>query len=169
MRAALVLLVLTVVAGSALLAAAGADAEAPTREPPHAVRLTAAPAISDCPPAPAPCGPGDGITPALDALYEYLAAVAHAAWLDSIMHDHWLRIGRCEQPGSGYGGIEWTVDGVFGNGLAGGGGLGISNGAWSEAGGQQYAPRPGGASPFQQMEVATRIYQRHGPGAWGCG
>ncbi len=74
----------------------------------------------------------------------------------------WERLHICEQADS------WTVDGTFGNGLRGGGGLGISNGAWDEAGGRQYAPIPGMATPDQQIAVAEVILARHGPGAWGC-
>lgn len=75
---------------------------------------------------------------------------------------YWQAIHGCEQPDS------WTIAGRFGNGLAGGGGLGISNGAWWENGGRDFAELPGQASPVEQMIVAGRILQRYGPGAWGC-
>ena len=73
----------------------------------------------------------------------------------------WGPVHQCEQPDS------WTIDGTFGNGLQGGGGLGISNGAWNSGGGQGYAPLPGLASPFDQMRVAERILGMYGSGAWG--
>lgn len=75
---------------------------------------------------------------------------------------YWDAIHACEQPDS------WMIQGRFGNGLLGGGGLGISDGAWNENGGQQYAPQPGQASPLDQMRVAGHILRRYGPGAWGC-
>lgn len=116
-------------------------------------------ATSDCPPAPAPCGHTADYTEVYDALYRWLAAVQAA---ETARRDAWEALHRCEQPDS------WTVQGTFGNGLAGGGGLGISNGAWTEAGGEQYAPVPGMATPDQQIAVAEVILARHGAGAWGC-
>lgn len=84
---------------------------------------------------------------------------AHVAHLEA----RWIPLHNCENPGT------WTVDGVFGNGLHGGGGLGISNGAWHEWGGDQYASRPGAATPLQQMEVAEVGFERYGGGSpWGC-
>lgn len=74
----------------------------------------------------------------------------------------WGPVNRCEQGG------EWHAYGRFGNGLMGGGGLGISDGAWQENGGTAYASTAAGASPEQQMIVAERIFERYGPGAWGC-
>lgn len=76
--------------------------------------------------------------------------------------EHWLAVNRCEQGG------DWHAYGVFGNGLVGGGGLGISDGAWREWGGLQFAPTAAGATPFEQIVVASRGYRLHGPGAWGC-
>lgn len=79
---------------------------------------------------------------------------------------HWLRIGRCEQPGNGYGGINWSADGYTAHGHFQGG-LGISTDAWRE----NSAGMPSSAlaaSPQQQMIVAQRIYDRFGPSAWGC-
>lgn len=74
----------------------------------------------------------------------------------------WEALHQCEQPDT------WSASGRFGNGMAGGGGLGISNGAWNDAGGRRYAPIPGMASPDQQIAVAEVILAQHGPGAWGC-
>lgn len=90
-------------------------------------------------------------------VYAYLAAQAEAAIVN-----RWTGVHNCEQPDS------WTVAGRFGNGMSGGGGLGISNAAWRENGGGQYAPIPGQATPREQMEIAERILARHGRGAWEC-
>lgn len=74
----------------------------------------------------------------------------------------WEALHRCEQPDT------WSAHGTFGNGMTGGGGLGISNAAWNAAGGRRYAPTPGMASPDQQIAVAEVILAQHGPGAWAC-
>lgn len=76
--------------------------------------------------------------------------------------EHWLRIHQCEQPDS------WTVHGRFGNGMMGGGGLGLSDAAWVEWGGLQYGPHAGTADPLDQMRVASVGYGRHGGSPWGC-
>lgn len=75
---------------------------------------------------------------------------------------HWLAINRCEQGG------DWHAYGRFGNGLMGGGGLGMSDGAWREWGGTEFAPTAAGASPWAQMVVASRGYARYGGSPWGC-
>ena len=70
------------------------------------------------------------------------------------MEDHWLRIGRCEQPGTGYGGINWYANGA--NEVAHfQGGLGISTATWREhsAG---YPSSALHATPHEQMAVANR-------------
>ena len=75
---------------------------------------------------------------------------------------YWERLHRCEQ------GNSWTVDGRFGNGMRGGGGLGLSNAAWNAWGGLEFASRPGLATPEQQMIVASRGFRRYGQKPWGC-
>ena len=75
---------------------------------------------------------------------------------------HWQAINRCEQGG------DWHAYGRFGNGLMGGGGLGISDGAWREWGGTAYAPTAAGASPWAQMVIASRGYARYGGSPWEC-
>jgi hypothetical protein len=104
----------------------------------------------------------------LDSVFGYLDALEAAEqWYSSlIMEDHWLRIGRCEQPGTGYGGINWYANGR--NEVAHfQGGLGISTATWREhsAG---YPSSALHATPHEQMAVATRVYHYYGPGAWGC-
>lgn len=76
--------------------------------------------------------------------------------------DYWETIHRCEQPDS------WTAYGRFGNGLVGGGGLGISDGAWHAWGGDEFAPTAAQAAPLEQMVIASMGLQRVGPGAWSC-
>lgn len=76
--------------------------------------------------------------------------------------DYWETIHRCEQPDS------WTAYGRFGNGLVGGGGLGISDGAWHAWGGDEFAPTAAQAAPLEQMVIASVGLQRVGPGAWSC-
>jgi hypothetical protein len=75
----------------------------------------------------------------------------------------WTAVGRCEQPGHGVGGVEWTVQSSTYSG-----GLGISNGAWRENGGLAIAPNAGLADPWSQMLIAENIMARHGRRAWGC-
>lgn len=75
---------------------------------------------------------------------------------------HWHAINRCEQGG------DWHAYGRFGNGLMGGGGLGISDGAWRDWGGTQFAANAAGASPYAQMIVASRGYARYGGSPWEC-
>jgi hypothetical protein len=104
----------------------------------------------------------------LDTVVGYVAGVEAARrwYSDTIMHDHWLRIGRCEQPGIGYGGVNWYADGWSAVGHFQGG-LGISTGMWRE----HSAGFPSSAllaTPAEQMAVATRIYEHYGPGAWAC-
>lgn len=94
---------------------------------------------------------------------------AHAAIADARMPKRWqtwVKIGRCEQPGSGKWGIYWSHPGP-----TYGGGLGIYQGTW-----QAFKPpvkgfpsTPGRATWRQQMWVANRIYARYGTSAWGCG
>jgi hypothetical protein len=104
----------------------------------------------------------------LRSMARFFTAVDSAQrwYANTIMYDHWLRIGRCEQPGGGDGGVNWYADGWTSVGHFQGG-LGISIGMWREhsAGFPSSALQ---ATPEEQMAVATRIYQHYGPGAWGC-
>lgn len=70
--------------------------------------------------------------------------------------DHWNAIASCE--GNDWGYVGQTFSGH----------LGIANSSWLEAGGGQYGPTAGHATPEQQMAVANVIYSRYGPNAWGC-
>jgi hypothetical protein len=78
-------------------------------------------------------------------------------------HDLWIRIGRCEQPGRGYRGINWSHTGPTYQG-----GLGFWYGTWS---GFKYRGMPsnaGYATWRQQMKVANRLYRLYGTRPWGC-
>jgi hypothetical protein len=78
-------------------------------------------------------------------------------------HDLWIAIGRCEQPGSGYRGINWSHTGPTYQG-----GLGFWYGTWS---GYKYPSMPsnaGYATWRQQMKVANRLLALYGTSPWGC-
>jgi hypothetical protein len=78
-------------------------------------------------------------------------------------HDLWIRIGVCEQPGSGYKGINWSHTGPTYQG-----GLGFWYGTWS---GFKYPGMPsnaGYATWRQQMKVANRLLRMYGTSPWGC-
>lgn len=78
-------------------------------------------------------------------------------------HDLWIRIGRCEQPGDGYMGVNWSFDGATYQG-----GLGIWAGNWDSLKPRGYPADAGQADWRQQMEVANRLAANYGFGAWGC-
>lgn len=79
-------------------------------------------------------------------------------------HDLWLRIGRCEQPGSGYGGVNWSHHGPTYQG-----GLGFWYGTWASFKVKGMPANAGDATWRQQMWVANRLYARYGVSPWGCG
>ena len=79
-------------------------------------------------------------------------------------HDLWIRIGRCEQPGSGYKGIYWSHPGPRYQG-----GLGFYSGTWA-AFKEPWMPSNAGAASWRaQMQVANKLYARYGTSPWGCG
>lgn len=78
-------------------------------------------------------------------------------------HDLWIRIGRCEQPGDGYMGVNWSFDGATFQG-----GLGIWYGNWDSLKPRGYPADAGQADWRQQMEVANRLAANYGFSAWGC-
>ena len=78
-------------------------------------------------------------------------------------HDLWVKIARCEQPGSGYMGVNWSHTGPTYQG-----GLGFWYGTWS---GYKYPNMPsnaGYATWRQQMKVANRLLNMYGTSPWGC-
>lgn len=77
-------------------------------------------------------------------------------------HDLWLRVGRCERPGRGYGGVEWTNRGPYYEG-----GLGFARSSWDYYKPKGYPDNAGDATWRQQMVVANRLWSRAGWG-WGC-
>ena len=75
----------------------------------------------------------------------------------------WIRIGRCEQPGPGHGGVNWSFSGATYQG-----GLGIWYGNWDSLKPSGYPADAGSATWRQQMEVANRLAAAYGFSAWGC-
>lgn len=78
-------------------------------------------------------------------------------------HDLWIRIGRCEQPGSGYGGVNWSHPGPTYQG-----GLGFWYGTWDGFKPHGFPADAGSATWRQQMKVANKLYDRYGGSPWGC-
>lgn len=79
-------------------------------------------------------------------------------------HDLWVRIGRCEQPGNGYRGVNWSHHGPTYQG-----GLGFWYGTWQSFKVRGMPSNAGDATWRQQMWVANRLYARYGTSPWGCG
>ena len=77
-------------------------------------------------------------------------------------HDLWLRVAKCEQPGKGYGGVNWKHQGPRYQG-----GLGFYSGSWDAYKPKGYPDNAGDATWRQQMIVANRLWARAGWG-WGC-
>lgn len=78
-------------------------------------------------------------------------------------HDLWVRIGRCEQPGSGYMGINWSHHGPTYQG-----GLGFWYGTWQAFKESWMPSNAGDASWRAQMQVANKLYRAYGTSPWGC-
>lgn len=78
----------------------------------------------------------------------------------------WIRVGKCEQPGSGFAGVRWSHPG---SGYDGGyqGGLGFAASSWDAHRPSYYPGNAGHATWQQQMVVASRLWDRAGWG-WGC-
>jgi len=71
----------------------------------------------------------------------------------------WDSLAQCETGGN------WATDSV--PGFAGG--LGFANGTWASNGGTEYAGSAADATREQQIEVAQRVLEGSGWGAWpGC-
>ena len=71
----------------------------------------------------------------------------------------WDTLAQCETGGN------WATDSV--PGFAGG--LGFANGTWASMGGQDFADSAADATREQQIEVAQRVLESAGWGAWpGC-
>jgi len=71
----------------------------------------------------------------------------------------WDDLAHCETGGN------WAMDHV--PGFAGG--LGFANGTWASYGGGEFADSAADASREQQIEIAQRVLERQGWGAWpGC-
>lgn len=118
------------------------------------------------------------VAPLIGAVALLLPAGAHAerpapatakeAFATQILPRNWrffVAIGRCEQPGDGRWGIDWTHPGPTYPG-----GLGVYAPLWTEPGiaGTDLAPSAPEATPIEQMIQAQRIVDRYGVYAWGC-
>ncbi|MFI5721627.1 transglycosylase family protein [Streptomyces cyaneofuscatus] len=68
----------------------------------------------------------------------------------------WEKVAACESSGN------WAIN--TGNGYYGG--LQFSGPTWAAFGGTQYAPRADLATRDQQIEIAERVLDGQGPGAW---
>lgn len=74
-----------------------------------------------------------------------------------------LRIARCEQPGSGEHGVLWTVRGPRYEG-----GMGFFHATWDGWRPKHYPGNAGDATPQQQVLVADAVRDSVGISAWGC-
>lgn len=79
-------------------------------------------------------------------------------------HDLWVRIGRCEQPGRGYKGINWSHKGPTYQG-----GLGFYSGTWQAFKEPGMPSNAGYATWRQQMWIANKLFRKYGTSPWGCG
>lgn len=68
----------------------------------------------------------------------------------------WDRVAACESGGN------WSIN--TGNGFYGG--LQFTNQTWNGFGGGKYAPNAHQATKSQQIEIAQKVLQTQGPGAW---
>lgn len=68
----------------------------------------------------------------------------------------WDAVAQCESGGN------WSIN--TGNGFYGG--LQFTNQTWTGFGGDQYAPNANQATKAQQIEIAQKVLQTQGPGAW---
>lgn len=123
-------------------------------EPPH---------VEICPPY---CGePTDTRPPATTTPPPTTATPTTQAPVPSSIpsDEHWFAIGRCEQPGSGLGGVDWTAhDANYG------GGLGFATSTWQ---GFRHPDMPANAweaTPAQQIAVANDLWRLYGASPWGC-
>ena len=93
-----------------------------------------------------------------------LAVPAAAASRPPLPANHalWLRVAQCEQPGTGYGGVNWQHRGPRYEG-----GLGFFHGSWDAYKPKGYPDNAGDATWRQQMVTANRLWARAGWG-WGC-
>lgn len=77
--------------------------------------------------------------------------------------EHWFAIGRCEQPGNGYQGVQWDTHSNTYEG-----GLGFALATWREYRHADMPESAGDASWEQQLVVANDLWDRYGPRPWGC-
>jgi nucleoid-associated protein YgaU len=89
-----------------------------------------------------------------------LVTTALAAPAEATSYKVWDRVANCESSGN------WHIN--TGNGFYGG--VQFSSSTWAAYGGHKYASEANGATRMEQIEVARRVLQAQGPGAWPvCG
>ena len=76
--------------------------------------------------------------------------------------ERWFSLGRCEQPGQGIGGVDWTNAGPSFIG-----GLGFAASTWRAYKPAAY-PDPPNATPWQIIIVGERVKADVGITAWGA-
>ena len=80
--------------------------------------------------------------------------------------ERWFSLGRCEQPGAGVGGVDWTNEGRGGHtGFLGGLGFAASTYGYYKPKGYPWPPR---ATPWQIIIVGERVKAAVGITAWGA-
>ena len=88
------------------------------------------------------------------------AAAIMAPTASAAPDSDWDRLAQCEAGGN------WHIN--TGNGFYGG--LQFTNQTWNGFGGGKYAPNAHQATKSQQIEIAQKVLQTQGPGAWPvCG
>lgn len=86
-----------------------------------------------------------------------------AAVTDEWINEQLIKIGRCEQPGDGMYGINWSHRGPRYQG-----GLGLYSATYLDNRPSGAPDNAGDATISQQLAAGRKIYYRYGFGAWGC-
>ena len=92
-------------------------------------------------------------------------AVVRSDQLGSWPSEAWiLRLARCEQPGNGWQGVNWSSRGGYP------GGVGFLPGAWTSVKNPEWPASMADAEPWMQIEAVRRLGAREGftTRVWGC-
>ena len=91
------------------------------------------------------------------------ACVPASEGFSTVPSDDWFfRLGRCEQPGSGYQGVQWDSYGNYP------GGLGFLPATWNLVKDEDWPAVMSDASWVQQVIAGRRLYMMYGTSPWGC-
>lgn len=114
-----------------------------------------------------------GAACAVVSMFTLAACVPEAAPAQPVDErtEMWLRLGRCEQPGDGWGGVNWSEHGPRYEG-----GLGFAAGTWDETRVELQAAYPmfplpdnmGDADPDVQIAAGELLLAKYGTRPWGC-